>query len=128
MSPSAPNITEHVLQEGQVSLSWTQLPTDIVDSYAISVSTSPMGCEADVETMEDSLNGSERTFRTNDLEEFSEITITVSAQNEIGESSTVVVITTPSAGEALVKLHIYILKINKLPLLTQTQMGCLKHW
>ena len=107
MSPSAPSITELVLQERQVSLSWTQLPTDKVDSYAISVLTSPMGCEADIETMEDSLNGSERTFRTNVLEEFSEITITVSAQNEIGESSTVVVITTPSTGEALVKIHIY---------------------
>ena len=107
MSPSAPNITEQVLQERQVSLSWTQLPIDIVDSYAISVSTSPMGCEADVETMAASVNGSVRTFRTDVLEEFSEITITVSAQNEIGESSTVVVITTLSAGEALVKLHTY---------------------
>ena len=105
MSPSAPSITEQVLQEGQVSLNWTQLPIDIVDSYAISVSTSPMGCEADVETMAALLNGSERTFRTNDLEEFSEITITVSAQNEIGNTSTVVVITTLSAGEALVKLN-----------------------
>ena len=107
MSPSAPNITEQVLQERQVSLSWTQLPIDIVDSYAISVSTSPMGCEADVETMAASVNGSVRTFRTDVLEEFSEITITVSAQNAIGESSTVVVITTLSAGEALVKLHTY---------------------
>ena len=109
MSPSAPSITEQVLQERQVSLSWTQLSTDIVDSYVISVSTSPVGCEGDVETMaasvNGSVNGSERTFRTDVLEEFSEITITVSAQNAIGESSTVVVINTPSTGEALVKLH-----------------------
>ena len=82
---------------------WRQDPEELttVDSYIITVATTPNGCTADVANVTSTLDGSQRTFLRDTLEEFSEITISFRALNRIGESSTSVTAQTPRAGKSI---------------------------
>ena len=71
---------------------------DIVDDYFITVDMMPMLCLANVPTMESTVPGESRSFIVNGVEEFSTISITVTAMNNGGEDSATIMITTSKAG------------------------------
>ena len=71
---------------------------DIVDNYFITVDTMPMLCQANVPTMESTVSGESRFFIVNGVEEFSTISITVTASNNGGVDSATIMITTSRAG------------------------------
>ena len=102
MVPSAPTVNQAMLQDRRVSLTWEQPnATEIVGNYSISVSTTPLGtqCEAALDPVVRSVPGTQMNFMTDILEEFSNISIVITAMNREGGTSTVLpTIQTPSAG------------------------------
>ena len=72
-----------------------------VDDYVITVATMPIGCTADVADMISTLDNSQRDFMVSDLEEFSMITINITARNSIGETSSAQTVETASAGKLI---------------------------
>ena len=82
----------------QVSLTWIQAPGDIVGDYFITVDTTTIWCLANVPTMESTVSGETRSFTVNGVEEFSNISITVTARNNGGEGSAAIMIQTSPAG------------------------------
>lgn len=101
VAPSPPTITETVLQDRQVSLTWTQPSEDIVDEYIVGVSTSPIGCGVAIQSTVEDRSGSMRSFLSDQLEEYSVTTIVVLALNDAGESRETVTVTIPSARKLL---------------------------
>ena len=57
-----------------------------------------MLCLANIPTMESTVPGEITSFMVNEVEEFSTISITVTARNNGGEESATITITTSSAG------------------------------
>ena len=77
---------------------WTQQPTDVIETYTVTVSTTLLGCEGEVPDMTSVLSPSEREFMTEELEEFSEVIVTLSASNVAGTGTSLQTITTMSTG------------------------------
>lgn len=82
-------------------VTWTQPPTDYVDEYVVSVSSSPIGCGITMERITDLIQGFVRSMLTQELEEFSHVTIVVIAYNENGMSRERANAITSSAGTNL---------------------------
>ncbi len=88
-------------------VTWVQEPVELantVDTYSITVVTTPQGCTANADSMlrrMSSLDGSQRTLTIGVLEEFSEVTVNITAVNPIGASSASVAFETPSAGKTI---------------------------
>ena len=103
-SPLAPEISVASVTSTNASFTWTQptIGTETVDSYRVVVRSVPIGCVSD-NTTEHILNGTERSLEVVDLEEFSEVTITVTARNGQGESSATNVTNTLATG--MYQLH-----------------------
>lgn len=92
----------------RVLLTWTRPPEDYISEYSIVVVSSPAGTgcgggdgESDgvISIVENAVPGSEQSFSTHELEEFTHVSLVVMARNEEGESTAHVNITTPSAGK-----------------------------
>ena len=120
VAPSPPTITETVLQERQVFLTWTQPPEDIVDEYYIGVSTSPIGCGVAIENVVEDITGSVKSFLSDQLEEYSITTIVVLAVNinDAGESRETVRVSIPSARKLFA---LWILKMEYIVLWVKGQ-------
>lgn len=67
----------------------------------IEVDTMTLLCQANVTTTLTTVSGSSRAFLVNRVEEFSNITITVTARNNGGEGRAAVLIQTSPAGSTL---------------------------
>ena len=105
MAPSAPTVNQAMLQDRRVSLAWEQ-PTaiDMVDTYSISVSTTPLGtqCVVALDPVVHSVPDTQVNFMTDILEEFSDISIVITAMNRVGGTSTLLpTIQTQSSGMSL---------------------------
>ena len=90
-APSAPTITSTIPQATSISLTWTQLPGDVVNSYTISYSFDIKDCMGqsgdtggDTET---GINGSTRIYTLINLPENSVFTISILAVNGAGTSA-----------------------------------------
>lgn len=91
-----------------MTVTWTQEPAELdntVDNYIITVATMPMGCTAEVANVMSTLDSSQREFMVTDLEEFSMISISITARNTIGETSSAVTVETESAGKTIIILR-----------------------
>ena len=98
--PSSPSIILGERGSTTLSLSWTQLPSDEVDSYIVRASY--LGNCSDFSTTPQSstLNGTVREFVVRDLQEFSMYQLSVIAVNSVGQSAESIVVDTKSAGES----------------------------
>ena len=96
--PSPPSAITLRIGGKQLSVTWMQTLGDIVDAYFITMDTMTMLCSANVSTMVSIVSGESRSFVVSRVEEFSTISITVTARNNRGEGSTTVRITTSTAG------------------------------
>ena len=85
----------------EAALSWSQptIGNETVEDYRITVSSALNACPPLEVSTEQDLLGSERSFDIVDLEEFSQVTITVTARNSEGEGSTVILTNVPPAGK-----------------------------
>ena len=95
--PSSP-IVAAALDGYQVTLTWTQAPTDVVDNYTIMVETTALSCVAYVPTMENVVPGSSRSFLVDGMEEYCNISISLIARNMGGKGSAAIMMQTPPAG------------------------------
>ena len=83
--PSSTTIMSVTSQSTSITLTWSQSPGDVVDSYQISYSFTIRGCGArggHVSTV----NGSSREYTLTGLEENSDFTINITAMNGAGSS------------------------------------------
>ena len=98
--PSPPVFTLVAIGGGLDFIAWTQAPTDVVDDYTIILETTTLSCVADVATMESTVPGSSRTFlfELEGVEEFSNISITITARNNGGEANATGLTQSPPAG------------------------------
>ena len=86
------------------TITWLQEPVELdntVDNYFITVTTTPNRCEAESEDF--TLNGALRSFVRGNIEEDSEIIISITASNTVGESLVSVNIQTPTDGKESLK-------------------------
>ena len=103
--PSPPFISNTSLDSRRLDLQWTREDTDFIEEYTVTVTTTPLGCEALVEGRVFTLGGLSRSLSVEELEEFSDITVVLVARNELGNATTAVVVTTMSAGELGLKIN-----------------------
>ena len=83
---------------------WFQQPSDYVTEYIIYLSVMPVGC-TELDMMGPvMLNGSARSYMFENVEEFSEVTITIVAWNSAGNSTANASNMTLSAGMLLISL------------------------
>ena len=97
--PSPPVISNTSLDSRRLDLQWTQQDTDFIEEYTVTVTATPLGCEALIEDRVSTLGGLNRSLLVEELEEFSNITVVLVARNKLGNATTAVVVTTMSAGE-----------------------------
>ena len=105
VAPFPPVISNTSLDGRRLDLQSTQQDTDFIEEYTVTVTTTPLGCEALVEDRVSTLDGLSRSLSVEELEEFSNITVVLVARNELGNASTAVVVTTISAGELGLKIN-----------------------
>ena len=95
--PSPPFFTLVPIGGGRDFIVWTQAPTDVVDDYTIILETITLSCVADVATMESTVTGT-FLFELEGVEEFSNISITITARNNGGEANATLLTQSPPAG------------------------------
>ncbi len=78
-----------------ISFEWSQLPGDIIEGYIITLS---IGCGDSLITS-DTLGGSVRSYQSGDIEEFSEVTVTLLVMNIAGNNSVTFTTSTLSIGK-----------------------------
>lgn len=100
LAPVAPNITDVEVEGRSVMIRWTQ-EGDPVDTYTITIATIPSGCLANVDNITSTLDGIMRSFGTDSLEEFSEISVSIRAINSAGEQTVLTTFQTSRAGKSI---------------------------
>ena len=108
--PSVPTLISTTPLTTIISFIWTQLPSDVVDSYNISHTRTTDQCVGTPEFTSSGsvsgINGSMRSYSLTGLEEDSEYDITIEAVNGAGRaSSTILTTRTSASGRLLLKLH-----------------------
>ena len=84
--PSSPIVATSP-QSTSITLTWSQSPGDVMDSYQISYSFTIRGCGVEVGGDNVStVNGSSREYTLTRLEENSDFTISITAMNGAGSS------------------------------------------
>ena len=108
-APSAPTLISATPLTTTISLTWTQPPGDVVDSYTISYIRTNDQCmgktEFTVSVHVSGINGSMRSYTLTNLEEDSECDIVIKAVNTAGSTSSAV-LTTRTLGAGRLKIHI----------------------
>ena len=102
--PTTPDV-QHDNTGGTISLTWTQPPDDVVDSFIIKSCHIFNDCpEVDVQIIVVTLIGSERAFNLSGVEESSVYTISIIARNRAGDSTPKsVTITTSIVGKCMLE-------------------------
>ena len=91
--PSTPTILNTSSMSTNITLTWSQSPGDVVDSYQISYSFTVRGCGDVGGDNVSTITGSSRDYTLTGLEENSDITINITAMNGAGSSPPATIIT-----------------------------------
>ena len=83
--PSSPTMLSAISQSTSITLTWSQSPGDVVDSYQISYSFTMRGCGTPGND-EALAPGSSREYTLTGLEENSDFTISITVMNGAGSS------------------------------------------
>ena len=102
--PTTPDV-QYDNTGGTISLTWTQPPDDVVDSFIITSRHTFNDCpEVDDQNIVVTLIGSERAFNLSGVEESSVYTISIIARNRAGDSTPKsVTITTSIVGKYMLE-------------------------
>ena len=112
--PSSPTMLTTSPQSISITLTWSQSPGNVVDSYQISYSFTIRGCGVEGGNVS-TVTGSSREYTLTGLEENSDFTISITAMNGAGSSPPATIITRTLNGSLdciLFNVHCYAVSYN----------------